>query len=122
MALMVGIISYRLGVCLTEILVNNNLEQQVRALYRQIFVDTSNCIASVCRADEFFDISIGKTPPRKEPQWLSTNPNDITWVSISDMGSCGTFISSSSEQLTAEAVEKFNVKVVPANTVILRNR
>ena len=99
--------------------INDNLEQQVRALYRQIFVDSSDCIASVCRADEFFDISIGKTPPRKEQQWFTTNPNDITWVSISDMGSCGTFISNSSEQLTAEAVEKFNVKVVPANTVLL---
>ena len=91
----------------------------MRSLYRQFFVDNSDCIASVCRADEFFDISIGKTPPRKEPQWFTTNPNDVTWVSISDMGSCGTFISSSSEQLTAEAVEKFNVKVVPANTVLL---
>ena len=99
--------------------INDNLEQQVRALYRQMFVDTPESIASVCRADEFFDISIGKTPPRKEPQWFTTNPNDVTWVSISDMGSCGTFISNSSEQLTAEAVEKFNVKVVPANTVLL---
>ena len=84
-----------------------------------MFVDTPDCIASVCRADEFFDISIGKTPPRKEPQWFTTDPNDVTWVSISDMGSCGTFISSSSEQLTAEAVERFNVKVVPSNTVLL---
>lgn len=91
----------------------------MRALYRQMFVDTPDSIASVCRADEFFDISIGKTPPRKEPQWFTTNPNDVTWVSISDMGSCGTFINSSSEQLTAEAVEKFNVKVVPDNTVLL---
>ena len=99
--------------------INNNLEQQVRALYRQMFVDTPDCIASVCRADEFFDISIGKTPPRKDPQWFTTDPNDVTWVSISDMGSCGTFISSSSEQLTAEAVERFNVKVVPSNTVLL---
>ena len=99
--------------------VNENLEQQVRALYRQMFVNSPDSIASVCRADEFFDISIGKTPPRKEPQWFTTNPSDVTWVSISDMGSCGTFICSSSEQLTAEAVEKFNIKIVPSNTVLL---
>ena len=62
---------------------------------------------------------IGKTPPRKEPQWFSKNPQDVTWVSISDMGTCGLYISSSSEQLTKAAIDRYNVKVVPDNTVLL---
>ena len=98
---------------------NKNLLEQVLTLYRNKFVDTVNDERQICRADEYFDISIGKTPPRKEPQWFSTNPQDVTWVSISDMGTCGLYISSSSEQLTKEAVERFNVKVVPDNTVLL---
>ena len=88
-------------------------------LYRNKFVDTANNERAICRVDEYFDISIGKTPPRKEPQWFSTNPQDVTWVSISDMGICGLYISSSSEQLTKQAVERHNVKVVPDNTVLL---
>ena len=99
--------------------INKNLLEQVLTLYRNKFVDTVNDERQICRADEYFDISIGKTPPRKEPQWFSTNPQDVTWVSISDMGTCGLYISSSSEQLTKEAVERFNVKVVPDNTVLL---
>lgn len=99
--------------------VNDNLEQQVMALYRQMFIENTNAARRVCRADEYFDISIGKTPPRKEPQWFSENPADCVWVSISDMGSCGLFIANSSAYLTHEAVEKFNVKVVPDNTVLL---
>ena len=99
--------------------INNNLEQQVLTLYRNRFVDTINDERRICRADEYFDISIGKTPPRKEPQWFSTNPQDVTWVSISDMGNCGLYINSSSEQLTKEAVDRHNVKVVPDNTVLL---
>ena len=99
--------------------INNNLLEQVLTLYRNSFVDTVNKERRICRADEYFDISIGKTPPRKEPQWFSTNPQDITWVSISDMGTCGLYISSSSEQLTEEAVDRHNVKVVPDNTVLL---
>ena len=71
------------------------------------------------RADEYFDISIGKTPPRKEPQWFSKNPYDYAWVSISDMGNCGLYIGNSSEHLTTDAVKMFNVKIVPDNTVIL---
>ena len=103
----------------TNIAINNNLLEQVLALYRNRFVDTVNNERKICRADEYFDISIGKTPPRKEPQWFSTNPQDVTWVSISDMGTCGLYISSSSEQLTKEAVDRHNVKIVPDNTVLL---
>ena len=99
--------------------INDNLEQQTFALFRKMFVENSNDDRRECRADEYFDISIGKTPPRKEPQWFSTDPADCVWVSISDMGSCGLFIADSSEHLTHESVEKFNVKVVPDNTVLL---
>ena len=99
--------------------INNNLLEQVLTLYRNRFIDTVNDERRICRADEYFDISIGKTPPRKEPQWFSTNPQNVTWASISDMGTCGLYISSSSEQLTREAVELHNVKIVPDNTVLL---
>ena len=99
--------------------INNNLLQQAQTLYREMFVNTQNASRRTCRAEEFFDIAIGKTPPRKERQWFTTNPSDVTWVSISDMGSCGTYIGRSSEQLTKEAVDRFNIKVIPSNTVLL---
>ena len=99
--------------------INDNLEQQAMALYRQMFVENNNDARRECRVDECFDISIGKTPPRKEAQWLSMNPTDCIWVSISDMGRCGMYIADSSEYLTHESVDKFNIKVVPDNTVLL---
>ena len=99
--------------------INDNLEQQAMALYRQMFVENNNDARRECRADECFDISIGKTPPRKEAQWFSMNPTDCIWVSISDMGRCGMHIADSSEYLTHESVDKFNIKVVPDNTVLL---
>ena len=99
--------------------INRNLEQQAMALYRQMFVENNNDARRECRADEYFDISIGKTPPRKEAQWFSMNPTDCIWVSISDMGRCGMYIADSSEYLTHESVDKFNIKVVPDNTVLL---
>lgn len=88
------------------------------ALFHQMF-DESNSNRKNIRAEEYFDISIGKTPPRKEPQWFSKDSSDCVWVSISDMGSCGLYIGDSSEYLTHDAVERFNVKIVPDNTVIL---
>lgn len=71
------------------------------------------------RAETVADIGIGKTPPRKEHQWFSTADSDVRWVSIRDMGNSGLYLQSTSEYLTSAAVEKFNVRTVPDNTVIL---
>lgn len=97
--------------------INDNLMQQLNSVYHSIF--DSTIFEKKVPLGDYFDVSIGKTPPRKEQWWFSTNTSDVKWVSISDMGSCGTFISSTSEYLTNEAITKFNVVLVPDNTVIL---
>lgn len=68
---------------------------------------------------DFFDVKIGRTPPRKEQEWFSTNSNDIPWISIRDLGCAKTFISCVSEYLTREAVDKFRVPRIPEKTVVL---
>lgn len=73
----------------------------------------------VARAGELFEVCIGKTPPRKEPQWFSTSPSDVPWMSIKDLGNVSVFISRVSEFLTPDAVAKFRVKRIPDNTVVL---
>ncbi|MDC1429969.1 restriction endonuclease subunit S [Emcibacteraceae bacterium] len=70
-------------------------------------------------ADAISTITIGKTPPRKEHHWFSNTSEDMKWASIRDMGECGTYIFQTGETLTKQAIEKFNVRVVPKNTVIL---
>jgi type I restriction enzyme S subunit len=74
---------------------------------------------TIARAGEIYDVGIGKTPPRKEFHWFSENPKDIPWMSIKDLGNSGAYISEVSEYLTAEAVERFRVRRIPANTVVL---
>src|SRR3989339_327088 len=69
--------------------------------------------------DEVADITIGRTPPRKEDEWFSTDPKDIKWISIRDMGNAGVYIDDTAEYLTAEAVRRFNVPKIPTNTVIV---
>ena len=70
-------------------------------------------------AEEFFDISIGKTPPRSEPEWFSYDSNDIIWISIADMKNATPFIFDSTEYLTHSAVKKHNIKFVPADSILL---
>ncbi|NOF86779.1 restriction endonuclease subunit S [Vibrio cholerae] len=73
----------------------------------------------VLPSEKVATVAIGKTPPRKEPKWFSEDSKDVTWISIRDMGNTGTYALDSSEYLTQEAVDKFNVKVIPDNTLIL---
>jgi len=65
---------------------NDNLEQQAQALYKSWFVDFEPfkygkfeeseiglipegwCVG---KADDFYEINIGKTPPRKEHEWFT---------------------------------------------------
>lgn len=66
-----------------------------------------------------FDITIGRTPPRIEPEWFSETPTGKKWISIKDIGNSKTYIFETSEYLTDEAIKKFNVPVIPVNTTIL---
>ena len=114
--------------------INDNLEQQAQTLFKSWFVDfepfKDGELAeselgmipgswSVQTANDVFEINIGKTPPRKEQEWFSDSNEDKVWVSIADMGSCGMFISDSSEYLTDEAIDRFNIIMVERNTVLL---
>ncbi|MEQ2637830.1 restriction endonuclease subunit S [Paratractidigestivibacter faecalis] len=72
------------------------------------------------RTSELFEIGIGKTPPRKEPEWFSTNPRgNFVWLSIKDMGEPGAYSFDSSEYLTPQAVVAKNVRRVPKGSVLL---
>lgn len=114
--------------------INANLEAQAQALFKSWFVDFTPFKDQpfvdselgpipqgwkVGKADDFYKINIGKTPPRKEKEWFSKNESDNKWISISDMGNCGLFISNSAEKLTNAAIKKFNISLVPVNTILL---
>lgn len=64
------------------------------------------------------DIKIGRTPPRKQLQWFSES-HGIKWASIKDMGNTGKYISQTSEFLTADAIKKFNIPIIPAGTLLM---
>lgn len=64
------------------------------------------------------DIKIGRTPPRRQPQWFNKS-RGVRWVSIKDMGNAGKYISQTSEFLAADAIRKFNIPIIPAGTLLM---
>jgi len=99
---------------------NKTLEKIGQALFKHYFIDNPDRKNWETKMlSEIASITIGRTPPRKESQWFSTNPSDQKWISIKDMGNAGVFITDTSEYLTKEAVEKFRVPIIPKDTVII---
>ena len=96
---------------------NDYLAELLLALQKQI-AETEELTES--RADEVFNIHIGKTPPRKEPEWFSFDRDgNVIWMSIKDMGGGDAYLIDSSEYLTPEAVDKHNIKKCKPGSVLL---
>lgn len=99
------------------------MDEATAALFPNAFEETELGLVprgwSIKTMADVSTVGIGKTPPRKEQHWFSESSDDVRWVSIRDMGLFGTYASLTSEYLTNEAVEKFNVRRVPDNTVIM---
>jgi len=98
---------------------NKTLEAMAETLFRQWFVEEAQENWEEKPLSEVTKIAIGRTPPRKEFHWFSTNSTDVKWVSIKDLGESGVFVFETSEYLTKEAVETFNIPIIPNDTVLL---
>jgi len=113
--------------------INKTLEDMAMALYKHWFIDfrpfqEGEFIDSelgpipkdweVKKVKDIYSITIGRTPPRKQPQWFS-KVDGVKWMSIKDLRNSGSFIFNTSEFLTEEAVKKFRVPIIIPNTVIL---
>ena len=94
---------------------NDNLLELINDLYKESFRN----IEGYKQADEIANITIGKTPPRSNRECFTYNEDDIKWLSISDLGKCGMYAWNTSEKLTEDSVNKYNVKVIPENTIVL---
>lgn len=69
------------------------------------------------RLDELFDLQMGKTPSRNNPEYW--NSDDHKWISIGDLSHCGKYIKETKEYLSDKAVEESGISQIPANTVIM---
>ena len=68
------------------------------------------------RFDSFFEMRMGKTPPRDNPYFWNNGIH--SWVAISDMGK-SKYISETSECISDLGISACNMKAVPSGTVIM---
>ena len=98
---------------------NKTLESLALTLFRHYFIDNPKRDEWEEKPlSEIAEIGIGRTPPRKERHWFSTDSRDIKWISIKDMEE-KIFIVNTSEFLTMEAIKKFRIPLISPNTILL---
>lgn len=69
------------------------------------------------RLEEIFDLQMGKTPSRNNPNYW--NSEDNKWISIADLSKCGKYIENTKEYLSDLAVEESGISQIPENTVVM---
>lgn len=99
------------------------LSPEIADLFPDRFVESTHEILplgwQLKPLEELTNISIGRTPPRKEAEWFSLSSTDNKWISIKDLGDATVFISKTSEFLTSDAVKKFRIPIIPPKTVVI---
>lgn len=69
------------------------------------------------RLEEIFDLQMGKTPSRNNPDYWKSEDNK--WISIADLSKCGKYIENTKEYLSDLAVEESGISCIPENTVVM---
>lgn len=96
------------------------LEETARLTYRKWFGGTGQSwVAKHGKVSDFFDVSIGRTPPRKKEEYFSTELTDLKWLSIKDMRASRVFVLDTTEKLTKAGIEKTHIHVSPPGTIFL---
>lgn len=124
-----------------DLIENNNkrikiLEEMAQKIYKEWFLDfkfpgyeatifkQTDLVKipsdwKIVLANQIANIYIGRTPSRKDFECFTTCKQDKKWVSIKDIGHSNEYIFNTSEYLTKNAIKKYNVPLIPKDTIIL---
>ena len=94
--------------------INNNLEQQAQAIYKYFFIDNKYEISSECKLGDVCECLLGGTPSRAKPEYWNGN---ISWINSGEVNRFR--ITSPSEYITEEGLNRSTTKLLPAKTIVL---
>lgn len=95
------------------------LEEAAMRLYREWFVVHTDQKWENGAVRKWFEITIGRTPPRKIAANFSESATDQKWCSIKDLQNSNIFISETAERLTKQGVDSSKIHISPAGTIFL---
>lgn len=101
--------------------INNNLEQQMRALFRSLFVDNAKSTWKEGVLSDLGTIVAGGTPSKSKPEYYAEQ--GIAWITPKDLSlNKSKFISHGENDISEFGFSKSSVTKMPAGTVLFSSR
>ena len=101
--------------------INENLEQQLTAYYRELFVEQANPKWNLGTIADLGDVVGGGTPSKKRPEYYTQS--GIAWITPKDLSNDHSkFISHGENDITELGLSQSSATLMPSGTVLFSSR
>lgn len=105
----------------TNTKVNDNLEQQARAYFQELFVDSSDSTWTLGTVSDLGAIVGGSTPSKAKPEYYTED--GIAWITPRDLSiNKAKFISHGENDITELGLKNSSASIMPEGTVLFSSR
>ena len=101
--------------------VNDNLEQQARAYFQELFVDNSDPAWTLGTVSDLGAVVGGSTPSKSKPEYYTED--GIAWITPKDLSiNKAKFISHGENDITELGLKNSSASIMPEGTVLFSSR
>lgn len=101
--------------------INDNLEQQARAYFQELFVDSSDSTWTLGTVSDLGAIVGGSTPSKAKPEYYTED--GIAWITPRDLSiNKAKFISHGENDITELGLKNSSASIMPEGTVLFSSR
>ena len=101
--------------------INDNLEQQARAYFQELFVDSSDSTWTLGTVSDLGTVVGGSTPSKAKPEYYTED--GIAWITPRDLSiNKAKFISHGENDITELGLKNSSASIMPEGTVLFSSR
>lgn len=101
--------------------INENLEQQARAYFQELFVDNSDSAWTLGTVSDLGAVVGGSTPSKSKPEYYTED--GIAWITPKDLSiNKAKFISHGENDITELGLKNSSASIMPEGTVLFSSR
>lgn len=101
--------------------INKNLEQQLQALYQNLFIDNADVEWKQGTISDLGTVVGGSTPSKSKPEYYTEN--GIAWITPKDLSvNKSKFISHGANDITELGLKSSSASIMPEGTVLFSSR
>lgn len=116
------IVTIFMALCLLSAYGNHNLEEQIRVLFEDFFINSQHCANwEQGTIADLGNVVGGSTPSKAKPEYYTSN--GIAWITPKDLsGNKSKFISKGESDITPAGLQNSSAVIMPRGTVLFSSR